>query len=220
MYKNILSRINQKDKCNVIVIDGVVGAGKTTLSNLLEERCGFKVYREPVVDNPILNKFYHNRERYSFPLQIFFLNKRFEHIKKAMENNDIIILDRSIYADIIFAKMLCDNNEMTKEEFDIYKELLCNMLEHIAKPKLMIYLDVTVDEAINRINKRGRDYEQITERAYWENLNKEYNEFFKAFETVNIAPVLKIDVTNKNYENNECDKKSMIDTILSKLNEA
>ena len=116
--------------------------------------------------------------------------------------------------------MLCDNNEMTKEEFDIYKELLCNMLEHIAKPKLMIYLDVTVDEAINRINKRGRDYEQITERAYWENLNKEYNEFFKAFETVNIAPVLKIDVTNKNYENNECDKKSMIDTILSKLNEA
>lgn len=215
IYGKLMENIEQGIESNIIVVDGVVGAGKTTLLELLEEKCGFKAYREPVVDNPILEKFYHNRERYSFPLQIFFLNKRFEHIKKAMKSNETVVLDRSIYADIIFAKMLLDKQEMTKEEFDIYEELLINMLQHISKPKLMIFLDVTVDEAMNRINKRGRDYEQIVERDYWQSLHNEYQDFFKSF---NLSPVLKVDVTNVNYSNNENDKEFILNKIKEKLN--
>lgn len=213
IYKDILEHINVGGCNKVITIDGVVGVGKSTLLNLLEGE-GYTPFREPVVDNPILDKFYHDRERYSFPLQIFFLNKRFEQIKQAMKVESV--LDRSIYGDIIFAKMLCDNGEMTVEEFNIYKELLSNMLEGIDAPKLMIYLEVSVDEAMRRIQKRGRDYEQIVERDYWETLNKEYTDYFNNY---NISPVLKINVDNLDFENNPKDREYVLNLIKEKLNE-
>lgn len=213
IYKDVLNHINIGGDNKVITIDGVVGVGKSTLLNLLENE-GYIPFREPVVDNPILDKFYHDRERYSFPLQIFFLNKRFEQIKQAMKVDSV--LDRSIYGDIIFAKMLCDNNEMTIEEFNIYKELLENMLEGVDAPKLMIYLEVSVDEAMRRIAKRGRDYEQIVEREYWETLNKEYKEYF---ENYTISPVLKINVDNLDFENNKEDREYVLKLIKDKLNE-
>lgn len=213
IYKDILNCIDTKGDSQVITIDGVVGVGKSTLLNLLEEE-GYVAFREPVVDNPILDKFYYDRERYSFPLQIFFLNKRFEQIKEAMKVNSV--LDRSIYGDVIFAKMLCDNNEMTVEEFNIYKELLQNMLEHLSAPKLMIYLEISVDEAMKRIQKRGRDYEQVVEREYWETLNKEYADYFSNY---NISPVLKINVDNLDFENNKDDRDYVLNLIKEKLNE-
>ena len=87
-------------------------------------------------------------------------------------------MDRSIYGDAIFARMLNLNGEMSDEEFAIYAELLENMLEHVQAPKLMVYLEVSVDEAMRRIHKRGRDYELIVEREYWERLNQEYEDYF------------------------------------------
>lgn len=198
----------------MIVIDGVVGVGKSTLMNILAER-GFIAYEEPVFDNPILEKFYYDRNRYSFPLQVFFLNKRFKHVKEAgtLENS---VMDRSIYGDAIFAKMLCEKGEMTRCEFDLYKELLENMLEHVKAPKLMIYLEISVDEAIKRIQKRGRGYEQVVEREYWENLNKEYREYF---ENYTISPVLKINVDNLDFENVEEDREYVLGLIDKKLSE-
>lgn len=198
----------------MIVIDGVVGAGKSTLMNILSEM-GYVAFEEPVVDNPILEKFYYDRQRYSFPLQIFFLNKRFKYIKEAVKQEKST-MDRSIYGDIIFAKMLHDNGEMSKEEFDLYEELLENMLEHVQKPKLMIYLEISVDETMRRIRKRGRDYEQEVERQYWEDLNREYQNFFKDFNT---CPLLTINVDNLDFENIEKDREYVLNLINDKLKE-
>lgn len=199
----------------LLAIDGVVGVGKSTLMNKFKEYKGYKAFPEPVVNNPVLSKFYSDRKRWSFPLQIFFLNKRFEHIKNTAKYNKVV-LDRSIYCDIIFAKMLRDSGDMTKEEYDIYYELLHNMLEHAKKPTLTIYLEVSVDEAIRRIKKRGRDYELIVEREYWERLNRYYRDFFKNY---TYSPVLKINVDNFDFENNPEDLNYILNLIDKKLNE-
>jgi len=192
----------------MIVIDGVVGVGKTTLMNIMAER-GYKTFEEPVVDNPILEKFYYNRERYSFSLQIFFLNKRFKHIKEASKEINAV-MDRSIYGDVIFAKMLNDSGEMCDEEFDLYTELFENMIEHCMPPKLLVYLETSVDSAMDKINIRGREYEKIVEREYWEKLNYNYRAYFEQY---NISPILKINVDKLDFENNEKDKEYVLGLI-------
>lgn len=198
----------------MIVIDGVVGVGKSTLMNILKEE-GYIPFEEPVVDNPILEKFYYDRERYSFPLQIFFLNKRFKNIKDASKIQNAV-MDRSIYGDIIFAKMLNDSGEMSKEEFDLYMELFENMIEHCKAPKLLVYLEVGVDEAMRRINRRGRDYEKVVEREYWEQLNSNYRNYFEKY---NISPILKINVDNMDFENNPQHRSYLLKLIHNKLKE-
>ncbi|MGG7162492.1 deoxynucleoside kinase [Clostridium ihumii] len=213
-YKKTLEKINRGGYWNMLVIDGVVGVGKSTLMNILEEN-GYVAFEEPVVDNPILEKFYYDRERYSFPLQIFFLNKRFKNIKDASKIENAV-MDRSIYGDIIFAKMLQDAGEMSKEEFDLYIELFENMIEHCKAPKLLVYLEVTVDEAMRRINKRGREYEKIVERDYWEKLNDNYRQYFDEY---SISPILKINVDNLDFENNIEDRKKVMNLIEDKLKE-
>lgn len=198
----------------MIVVDGVVGVGKSTLMDILAEK-GYVSFEEPVVDNPILEKFYYDRHRYSFPLQVFFLNKRFKHIKEASKISNSV-MDRSIYGDVIFAKMLCDKGEMSTEEFELYKELLENMLEHVQAPKLMIYLEVSVDEAMRRINKRGRDYEQVVERDYWEKLNREYRKYFDNYD---VSPIIKINVDGLDFENNSEDREYVLGLIEQKIRE-
>ena len=199
----------------MIVIDGVVGVGKSTLMNILAEELNMLKFEEPVVENPILPKFYENRKRYAFPSQVFFLNSRFAHLKEAGKIEDCI-LDRSIYGDAIFAKMLCKSGDMTSEEFAIYEELLENMIDHIKEPKLMIYLEVSVDEAMRRIKKRGRDFEQKVEREYWESLNQEYKSYFDNY---NLSPILKINVDNIDFENNKEDKEKVLSLIKTRLND-
>lgn len=197
-----------------VIIDGTVGAGKSTLMNILKD-LGFEAFPEPVVDNPLLDKFYHDKEKYSFPLQIEFLNKRFAHLKasKAFER---VTLDRSIYNDIVFAQMLRDSGDLPSEFYSIYEELLENMLEHCEPPTLMIYLQISVDEAIRRIQKRGRDFEQIVERTYWEDLNSRYGAFFKEY---NRSPLLVVDVSGLDFENNLEDRKFVIEKINEKFKE-
>ncbi len=213
-YKNLLNNISRNGVYDMIVIEGVVGVGKSSLMHILAEE-GYVEFEEPVVDNPILDKFYYDRMRYSFPLQVFFLNKRFEHIKKAKEISNAV-MDRSIYGDAIFARMLNLNGEMSDEEFQIYEELLINMLEHVQAPKLMIYLEIGVDEAMRRIHKRGRDYELIVEREYWEKLNKEYQDYFDNYE---LSPLLKINVDNLDFENNPEDRVYVLEQIHAALKE-
>lgn len=213
-YAAILAKINKERVNDMIVIEGVVGVGKSSLMHLLGAQ-GYEEFEEPVVDNPILDKFYYDRKRYSFPLQVFFLNKRFEHIKKT-NNFKNAVMDRSIYGDAIFARMLNLNDEMSDEEFGIYQELLENMLEHVRAPKLMVFLEVSVDEAMRRIQKRGRDYELIVERDYWQNLNDEYHDYFDQY---NLSPVLRINVDNLDFENNEADKAHVLGLIEEKIKE-
>lgn len=214
-FNLIISTRREEGIMNSIIIDGPVGVGKTSLMDILEKELNYKPFIEPVLDNPLLDKFYHNRKRYSFPLQIFFLNKRFAMLKEASQI-DGSIMDRSIYGDVIFAKMLCEGDDMEKEEYALYKELLANMLEHVQPPKLMIYLETSVDAVIEKIKRRGRDYEQIVERQYWENLNREYHEYFEYY---NISPILKINVDNLDFVNRPEDRQYVLELITNKLNE-
>lgn len=199
----------------MIVVDGVVGVGKSTLQRIMVEEFGYVPFEEPVVNNPILDKFYYDRKRYSFPLQVFFLNERFKHIKIASKI-DNAVLDRSIYGDLIFAKMLKDSGDMTEEEFDIYIGLFRNMIAHCEPPKLMIYLEVSPEEAAKRIAKRGREYELQTEMDYWIRLNREYRKYFNQY---NFSPVLKINVDNVDFENNTEDREYVLGLIKEKISE-
>lgn len=215
-FKQHLEKLNkQGGNWDMLVVDGVVGVGKSTLMDILVNERGFEPFEEPVVDNPILDKFYYDRARWSFSLQIFFLNNRFRHVKEAsrIENS---ALDRSIYGDLIFAKMLADSGEMAQEEYALYTDLFDNMIEHCKAPKLMIYLEAGVEEAMRRINKRGRDYEQIVEREYWEKLNSYYREYFDQYDA---SPVLRINVDNRDFENNPEDRAYVLGLIDAKLAE-
>lgn len=198
---------------SVICIDGVVGAGKSTLGELLSERLGVHFFREPVHDNPLLERFYHDQQRYSFPLQVFFLNKRFKMIKEA-EQLSACVMDRSIYGDVIFARMLMLDGKMSKEEFDLYEELLHNMLEHVSRPRLMVYLDIDVDNAISRIRERGRDYEQIVARNYWSQLNEHYDDYFRHY---HFSDLLRIDVNQIDVRHSEEDREYVLNQIIRRL---
>ena len=216
MYKEFFRMVKKNAPNEMIVVDGVVGSGKTTLMNILKEELGVSGFEEPVTDNPILGKFYHDRKRYAFPLQIFFLNRRFRMLKEAQAKKVSSVMDRSIYGDVIFAKLLHDGGDMEKDEFDLYQDLLTNMLDHIEAPKLMIYLRADVDTAIDRIEKRGRDYEQIVERDYWERLNREYEAYFSAY---NLSRLLIIEAKDYDIRDSEEDRKKVVQLVREALAE-
>jgi deoxyadenosine/deoxycytidine kinase len=123
-------------------------------------------------------------------------------------------MDRSIYGDVIFARLLQEGGNMSQEEYDLYEELLMNMLEHAARPRLMIYLDITVENAIKRIERRGRAYEQIVPHDYWARLNEHYTAYFNHY---NFSDILRIDVNELNFVDSEEDKKTIIRIIENHL---
>ena len=215
-YKDFFDKLQIQEETmkGIICVDGVVGVGKSTLGKILSERYNLFFFEEPVVNNPILDKFYYDKKRYSFPLQVFFLNKRFKMMKEAAELTNCI-MDRSIYGDVIFSRMLMEDGDMTIEEFNVYEELLFNMLEHIKKPKLMIYLESSVNHAISQIEKRGRDYELIVPRSYWESLNTHYRDYFDNY---NLSEILKINVDGLDFFNNEDDRNYILHLIDDKVN--
>ena len=205
----------KKNKPNeTIVIDAVVGAGKTSYMEMLSEEMKIPCFQEPVQENPLLDKFYYDRKRYAFPLQIYFLNRRFEMLKQASEAGEPSLMDRSIYGDMIFAKMLYEEGDMEKDEFILYRDLLTNMLDHVEAPKLMIYLKIDTDSAIERIKKRGRDYEQIVERDYWENLNKQYEDYFSNY---SLSPLLVIEAAKYDIVGNLKDREKVLQIIRQEM---
>ena len=190
-------------------IAGVVGVGKCSLTNLIWNKWKFVPFREPVFDNPLLDKFYYDKKRYAFPLQVFFLNKRFEMCKKSLEYGSSV-MDRSIIEDTIFAKMLRDSGDMDPYEYQIYRELFNNMMEHVVQPDLMVYLKVQPEEAVRRIRKRGREYEVKNDTDYWYTLSQNYNEFFYDY---NWSKLLTIDCDDLDFVNNQNDQDYILDQI-------
>jgi len=198
---------------SVICIDGVVGAGKTTLGEILAKDLALLFFKEPVDNNPLLDRFYYDQKRYSFPIQIYFLNKRFKMLKEASQLKGCI-MDRSIYGDVIFARLLMEGELMSKEEYHLYEELLFNMLEHVERPKLMVYLDIDVENAIARINERGREFEKVVDRSYWESLNQHYKAYFRNY---NLSELLVIDVNELDVKHSLEDRKYVLELIKSRL---
>lgn len=163
----------------IFVVEGTVGCGKTTLAKFLAEKIQIKLFEELSNKDTtvLLDYFYKNQKRWSFALQVHFLNERFRMIKQ-INKEEKGILDRSIYGDKIFAKMLHDDDKMTTEEYNTYDTLLSNMLEHVKPPHIMVYLQCSTNVAIERLNKRDRGIESDVPLSYWKNLNNKYEEWY------------------------------------------
>ncbi len=164
-----------------IVVDGMTGVGKTTLVHMLAEELDLVPFEEIFKDeNNLLHKFFYERERWCFPMQINFLVHRFRQYKEASRLNSAV-MDRSIFSDPIFARMYREVGYMTQEEYNVYENLLENLLEHLELPYLVVYLRVEAKEAIRRIRKRGRPDELGVEDAYWRRLHRFYEENYRSY---------------------------------------
>ena len=210
----------------MLVLAGMVASGKSTLSNRLAKHYNSKLFLEPVDDNPILPLYYNDMKRYGFLLQVYFLNKRFDIIKKAMGEENAI-LDRSIYEDELFSSINLELGNMTEIEFLTYKDLLDNMMEEVDErnkkvPELLIYLDINFDKFLSNLKKRGREYEQIdlnTEKgkkdlAYFKLLHSKYKDWFKNYDK---SPKIRINMNDIDVNKDE-DFYYVLDLIEEKRN--
>ncbi|MGL4308404.1 deoxynucleoside kinase [Cetobacterium sp. SF1] len=197
----------------MIYIDGVVGVGKSTLAEIISKELGRELYKEPVYDNPILEKFYYDKKKYSFPLQVFFLNKRLEMVKEAHKNGGGIF-DRAIYCDRVFADILHKDGDLIEDEYNLYLELTRNMFEHLPKPKILIFLETSVDNAIAKINRRGREFEKHVGKDYWEKLHDHYKEYFDNYSE---SKLIRINVDNRDFLNNKEDREYVLNLIKGEL---
>jgi deoxyadenosine/deoxycytidine kinase len=197
-----------------IAITGNIGAGKTTLAEKLAAHYGWEVYYEAVEGNPYLPPFYTDMEKWSFHLQIYFLNSRFEQVLKIKNQQEkTIIQDRTIYEDAyIFAQNLYETGKMTETDFQTYKSLFNTIMQAISPPDLMIYLKADTPKLISQIKKRNRDYEQNMDVNYLLSLNKLYEGFKLQY---NHGKLVEIDVNSIDFVANPNDFKS-ITTLLEK----
>lgn len=213
---------------SVIVIGGMIGAGKTSVAQLLGEALGSEVFYEDVDDNPLLELFYTANEeeeeekRYPFLLQLTFLSSRFRSIKEALYDRENV-LDRSIYEDWYFCKVNNDLGRISDLEFKIYEELLDNMMQELDElpkkaPDLMVYLHGSFEEIIRRIGTRGRDFEQDESlmeyyRVLWEGYDDWVDKHYDA------SQVLKIDIDRYDVVNREEDAKEVIQLVKDAVKE-
>lgn len=208
----------------LIVLAGTIGAGKSSLAAALGEHLGTEVFYEAVDNNPVLDLYYQDPKKYAFLLQIFFLNKRFKSIKEAYkaDNN---ILDRSIFEDELFLTLNYKNGNVTKTELEIYQELLGNMLEELEgmpkkRPDLLIYIDVSFEKMLERIEKRGRSFEQVDDNPgledYYAQVHSEYPDWYENYQ---VSPKMKIDGNQLDFVQNPDDLKTVLDMVDTKLKE-
>ncbi|MCJ0943696.1 deoxynucleoside kinase [Mammaliicoccus sciuri] len=180
----------------IITIAGTVGVGKSSLTQALSERLNFKTSFEKVDNNPYLEKFYHDFERWSFHLQIYFLAERFKEQKRMFEYGGGFIQDRSIYEDVdIFAKMHEEQGTMTEEDYATYRELFEAMVmtPYFPKPDALIYLECDYNDVIQRIQRRGRQMEIETDEAYWKKLFSRYENWINNFTE---CPVVRVNIND------------------------
>ena len=166
-----------KNKHVNIAIAGIIGVGKTTCAKKLSEKYEIEVSYEPVDEGNLLKLFYGDMHRWSFPFQISILHKRFRLYKKHFFQGKHIVHDRSIYEDVIFAKMLTDSGHIHEEEFKIYSECFANMTEEMKPPDLIVFLNCTPEKALERARKRARDCECKLTIEYLTALNDNYREW-------------------------------------------
>jgi deoxyadenosine/deoxycytidine kinase len=183
-----------------IAVAGNIGSGKTTLTTLLAKQFKWEPHYEDVDDNPYLNDFYEDMQRWSFNLQIYFLNSRFSQVARIMKSGKTIIQDRTIYEDAhIFAPNLHAMGLMTTRDFRNYQELFNLMNEFIKPPDLLIYLRGSVPSLVNQIEKRGRAYENSIRIDYLRRLNERYEAWISTYEH---GKMLVIDIDEINFADN------------------
>ena len=199
-----------------IAVAGNIGAGKTTLTGLLAKHFKWDPHYEDVVDNPYLDDFYHQMERWSFNLQIYFLNTRFSQVLQFRESGKNIIQDRTIYEDShIFAPNLHAMGLMTNRDFQNYSSLFQLMEGFVGAPDLLIYLRSSIPNLVKQIHKRGRDYVNSISIDYLSRLNERYEAWIQNYDK---GKLLIIDVDKNNFVDNPEDLGDIINRINAELN--
>jgi deoxyadenosine/deoxycytidine kinase len=199
-----------------VAIAGNIGAGKTTLTQLLAKHYKWEAQLEDVVENPYLDDFYNQMERWSFNLQVYFLNSRFRQVLQIRESGKDIIQDRTIYEDAnIFAPNLHAMGLMTNRDFENYSSLFGLMESLVQSPDLIIYLRSSIPNLVAQIHKRGRDYENSISIDYLRSLNESYEAWIHGY---NKGKLLIIDVDDLDFVENEEDLGFIITKIDAEIN--
>ncbi|MGV3631439.1 MAG: deoxynucleoside kinase [Bacteroidota bacterium] len=199
-----------------IAVAGNIGAGKTTLTQLLAKHYGWETHFEDVELNPYLNDFYEDMQRWSFNLQIYYLNSRFTQIQEIKEADKNVIQDRTIYEDaFIFAPNLHSMGLMTTRDFENYFSLFNLIESFVSAPDLLIYLRASVPTLVNHIQKRGRDYEESIRLDYLKRLNERYEAWISTYDK---GKLIIIDIDNNNFTSNKEDLGTIINLIDAEIN--
>lgn len=205
-----------KNKVMHIAVAGNIGSGKTTLANMLAKHYGWELQLEDNDDNPYISDFYEDMQRWSFNLQVYFLNSRYRTIKKIRQNNHPTIQDRTIYEDAsIFAPNLHAMGLMSTRDFENYKSLFESMNEMIQPPDLLIYLRGTIPTLVKQIQQRGRDYEDSIRLDYLKRLNERYEAWISTYDAGRLV-ILNIDELD--FENVAEDANFVINKIETEIN--
>ena len=198
-----------------IAIAGNIGAGKTSLTKQLSKSLKYKPYYEDVIANPYLDDFYNHMERWSFNLQIYFLNSRFKQLVAIDKVNENVIQDRTIYEDaFIFAPNLNAMGLMTQRDYDNYLALFDTMLNLVKPPDLLVYLQSSIPSLVNKIHKRGRDYEKTISIEYLSRLNERYEAWISNYTS---GKLLKINVDDLDFVENKTDYETILELIKKEL---
>lgn len=199
-----------------IGVAGNIGSGKTTLTTLLGKQYKWDVQYEDVDDNPYLNDFYTDMQRWSFNLQVYFLNSRFRQVTDFQKSENTIIQDRTIYEDAhIFAPNLHAMGLMTTRDYENYLRLFELMSEFIQPPDLLIYLRGSVPSLVNQIQKRGREYENTIRLDYLKRLNERYEAWIQRYD---LGKLLIVDIDELNFEESKEDLGMIVERVNAEMN--
>ncbi len=198
-----------------IAIAGNIGSGKTTLAGLLSKHYGWEAHYEDVDTNPYLNNFYEDMQRWSFNLQIYFLNSRFRQVVEIRRKDKKVIQDRTIYEDAhIFAPNLHSMGLMSSRDFNNYSSLFELMSSFIQPPDLLIYLKASVPTLVSQIQKRGRDYENSIRLDYLKKLNERYEEWISGYD---LGKLLIINVDEIKFDERQEDLGKVLHKIDAEI---
>ncbi|REH56809.1 2-amino-4-hydroxy-6-hydroxymethyldihydropteridine diphosphokinase [Tenacibaculum gallaicum] len=212
-----ITKLNEKlarpmpitEKYNYIAIEGNIGAGKTSLANMMSDEFNAKIVLERFADNPFLPKFYNDNERYAFPLEMSFLADRYQQLSDDLAQFDLfknfIVSDYYIFKSLIFAQIT-----LHSDEYKLYRKMFDLMYKEITKPDLYVYLYQNTERLLENIKKRGRDYEQNIEASYLQKIHDGYSNFIKTQPDLNI---LIVDVSDLDFVNNPDDYETIINKI-------
>ncbi len=199
-----------------IAIVGNIGAGKTTLTELLAKNYGWDALYEATDNNPYLEDFYSDMKRWSFNLQIYFLNNRFQQIKDIEQSEKVIVQDRTIYEDAyIFAENLHEMGLMTSRDHQNYRAIFDNITSFIKPPDLLIYLKASVPTLVENIQRRGREYEASIRIDYLQKLNEKYDKWIKGYTE---GRLLILDKDKLDFTNNPEDLAFIIESVEREIN--
>lgn len=194
-----------------LAVSGNIGSGKTTLTEKLAKHYGWKAEFEAVDDNPYLPDFYEDMKRWSFHLQVYFLNSRFNQIKKIQESTIPTIQDRTIYEDAyIFAANLYKSKLLTERDYFNYRSLFDSMISHVKAPDLLIYLKADIPKLVGQIEKRGRTYETAMRIDYLKNLNSHYEDWISNYKE---GKLLIVDVNELDFVERQADFSFIVEKI-------